>query len=74
MFICSAAIQTAQAEYVFQTLYEFPSSGIGPKIPACRLVEGNDGNFYGNEMVAAWVSWSGNARNPSESKLDKKRR
>ncbi|MBI3849668.1 MAG: hypothetical protein HY298_05175 [Verrucomicrobia bacterium] len=47
MIVCSAASQTARAEYAFQSFYEFPSSGTGPKYPFCRLVQGNDGNFYG---------------------------
>ena len=37
----------ASAEGVFQSLYEFPSSGTEPRHPATRLLESDDGYFYG---------------------------
>src|SRR3989442_1701876 len=51
MGVLIAPTQSARAEYGFQSLYEFPSSGTGPKYPACRLVQGNDGNFYGTSSI-----------------------
>jgi uncharacterized repeat protein (TIGR03803 family) len=52
--VCGAT-RTAGAGVVFQQICAFPTAAPGPWHPACRLVEGSDGSFYGT------TRWGGSA-------------
>src|SRR5436190_593247 len=54
--VMTSSLALARSEAAFQMLHEFfPSEGVG-SFPECRLVQGNDGAFYGTMRVGGSYS------------------